>query len=41
VGTVPSVRYAAIASSVHETPDSEPACVVPPTPAISDDDEMT
>src|SRR4051794_41450554 len=36
VGTAPVSRYATILSSVHATPDSEPACVVPPTPSISD-----
>src|SRR6476620_3321282 len=38
LGTDPFRRYLPIALSVHETPDSEPACVVPPTPSISDAD---
>src|SRR6187397_1217197 len=33
-GRAPVWRYAAMRSSVHVTPDSEPACVVPPTPSI-------
>ena len=37
LGNDPSVRYAAIASSTQALPNSEPACVVPPTPSISAD----
>ena len=31
-GTTPVLRYVAIASSTQATPDSDAACVVPPTP---------
>src|SRR6476646_3282161 len=36
LGPVPLAREAPIARSVQPTPDNEPACVVPPTPSISE-----